>query len=88
MTHRGGRAVFTHSVPRVQPAQRPGAAQQCSLEFAGTFYSLFMELWNVIRFPVPAQEEIDPKLRAQLGRLRANLRTDEPDGALLVFLRC
>jgi AcrR family transcriptional regulator len=63
-------------------------AQQCALEFAGTFYSLFTELWNAIRFPVPAQEEIDPKLRAQLGRLRTNLRADAPDGALLVFLRC
>ena len=63
-------------------------AQQCALEFAGTFYALFVELWNEIRFPVPAPAEIDPGLRAQLGRLRATLRTDAPDGAILVFLRC
>lgn len=63
-------------------------AQQCALEFAGTFYSLFMELWDTIKFPVPAPKEIDPRLRAQLGRLRVNLGADAPDGALLVYLRC
>ena len=63
-------------------------AEQCALEFAGTFYALFLELWNAIRFPVPAASQIDPGLRAQLGRLRGTLRTDAPDGAILVFLRC
>ena len=63
-------------------------AQECAMEFAGMFYSLFMELWNASRFPVPRPEEIDERLLGQLGRLRATLRTDVPDGALLVFLRC
>ena len=63
-------------------------AQECALEFAGTFYALFVELWQKIRFPVPAPAEIDPGLRAQLSRFRTTLRTDAPDGAILVFLRC
>lgn len=63
-------------------------AQQCAMEFAGTFYALFLELWSVSRFPVPATEGIDPGLRAQLGRFRAKFHSDLPDGALLVFLRC
>jgi AcrR family transcriptional regulator len=63
-------------------------AEQCALEFAGTFYTLFLELWNAIRFPVPAASQIDPGLRAQLARFRGTLRTDAPDGAILVFLRC
>jgi hypothetical protein len=29
-----------------------------------------------------------PEAPRQLGRLRANLRADAPDGALLAFLRC
>jgi AcrR family transcriptional regulator len=62
-------------------------AEQCALEFAGTFYALFVELWHKIRFPVPDPSEIDPRLRAQLGRFRDTLRTDAPDGAILVFLR-
>ena len=63
-------------------------AQQCAIEFAGIFYTLFVELWQKIRFPVPAPPEIDPGLRAQLSRFRDTLRTDAPDGAILVFLRC
>jgi AcrR family transcriptional regulator len=63
-------------------------AEQCALEFAGTFYTLFLELWDATRFPVPAASQIDPGLRAQLARFRGMLRTDVPDGAILVFLRC
>lgn len=63
-------------------------AQECALEFAGTFYTLFLELWHTIRFPVPAADEIDPVLLPQLGRFRDFLRTDAPVGAILVFLRC
>jgi AcrR family transcriptional regulator len=63
-------------------------AEQCALEFAGTFYALFLELWHTVRFPVLASSQIDPGLRAQLGRFRESLRTDAPDGAILVFLRC
>lgn len=63
-------------------------AEQCALEFAGTFYTLFLELWEAIHFPVPAASQIDPGLRAQLERFRGTLRTDAPDGAILVFLRC
>ena len=65
-------------------------AQQCALEFAGTFYTLFIELWNRDRFPVPYDEEIEPELRAQLVRFRdkLGLSTDLPNGAHLIFLRC
>ena len=37
-------------------------AQECALEFAGTFYTLFMELWNASRFPVPGPGEIEERL--------------------------
>src|SRR5215471_13918260 len=63
-------------------------AQECALEFAGTFYTLFLELWHAVKFPVPAQTEIDPRLLPQLGRFRDTLRTDAPEGAILIFLRC
>ncbi len=67
---------------------RLDVAQVCAMEFAGTFYGLFMELWQANRFPVPGSGEIDERLLAQLGRVRGKLRTDVPDGVLLVFLRC
>jgi AcrR family transcriptional regulator len=63
-------------------------AEECALEFAGTFYALFTELWDFGHFPVPGPGEIDEALRAQLGRFRAALGVDVPDGAVLVFLRC
>jgi AcrR family transcriptional regulator len=62
-------------------------AQQCALEFAATFYALFLELWEVSPFPVLAGDEIDPVLRPQLARFRDKLGTHVPDGAVLVFLR-
>jgi hypothetical protein len=37
---------------------------------------------------VPAGADIDPVLRRQLRRFGEKLRTDAPDGAILVFLRC
>jgi AcrR family transcriptional regulator len=63
-------------------------AEECALEFAGTFYALFVELWQKVRFPVPDPAKIDPGLRVQLARFRHTLRTDAPEGAILVFLRC
>lgn len=63
-------------------------AEQCAFEFAGTFYTLFLELWNAVRFPVPGDNDIDPALRAQLGRFRDTMGVPIPDGAILVFLRC
>ena len=63
-------------------------AEECALEFAATFYTLFFELWNAAHFPVPGPAEIDEGLRAQLRRFGTTLGTDAPEGALLVFLRC
>ncbi len=67
---------------------RYDVAQECALAFAGTFFALFLELWNAVRFPVPADEEIDPSLHRQLARYRDQLGADLPVGAVLTFLRC
>jgi AcrR family transcriptional regulator len=61
---------------------------ECALEFAGTFFALFLELWNKLPFPVPDADEIDPGLREQLVRYRDGLGADLPVGAMLTFLRC
>jgi AcrR family transcriptional regulator len=67
---------------------RYDVADECALEFAGTFFTLFLELWNAVPFPVPAAADIDPGLRDQLTRYRDALGTDIPVGAVLTFLRC
>ncbi len=63
-------------------------ADECAIAFAGTFFALFLELWQALPFPVPAAGEIDPGLLDQLARYRDALGTDMPAGAVLAFLRC
>ena len=67
---------------------RYDVADECALAFAGTFFTLFLELWSKAPFPVPAADEIDPGLHAQLVRYRNALGADIPLGAVVVFLRC
>jgi AcrR family transcriptional regulator len=88
LTHRDEFALlFGVPLPEIDDG-RFDIAEECALEFAGTFYTLFLEVWNAIHFPVPAASQIDPGLRSQLARFRGTLRTDAPDGAILVFLHC
>jgi hypothetical protein len=67
---------------------RYDVADECALAFAGTFFALFLEMWNHLKFPVPEASEIDPGLAGQLSRYREALGTDIPLGAVLTFLRC
>ena len=67
---------------------RYDVADECALAFAGTFFALFLELWNLAPFPVPEAADIDPGLRADLSRYRDALGTAIPVGAVLTFLRC
>ena len=57
-------------------------------KFSGEFLTLFYELWTKHPFPVPADDEIEPGLAAQLARYRDGLGVDLPVGAILIFLRC
>lgn len=61
---------------------------ECAMEFAGSFIGLFLELWQRHPFPVPADEQIEPGLVAQLARYIGALGVDVPIGAALIFLRC
>jgi AcrR family transcriptional regulator len=63
-------------------------AEQCAMEFAGTFYTLFVELWSAAPFPILAADEIDPVLGPQLGKFRDKFAVVIPEGAILVYLRC
>ena len=66
--------------------ERYDIADECALVFAGTFFTLFLELWRAARSA--SGEQIDPGLRDQLSRYRNALGTDIPVGAVLTFLRC
>jgi AcrR family transcriptional regulator len=60
----------------------------CGYQFGQVFLDLFGELYRKRPFSIPSDDEIDPKLRAQLGRYRELTGTELPLGALLTFLRC
>ena len=80
--------LFGVPLPGLDDRQRHDVAQECALAFAGTFFALFAELWQVAPFAVPAAGEIDTGLLDQLTRYRDGLGTDMPAGAMLTFLRC
>jgi len=61
---------------------------ECADKLSIEFLTLFFELWTKHPFPVPADDEIDPGLLAQLVRYRDALGADLPAGAVLTFLRC
>lgn len=60
----------------------------CGYKFGQLFLDLFGNLYSKRRFPIPADDEIQPALREQLTRYRGMVGTDLPLGALQTFLRC
>jgi AcrR family transcriptional regulator len=78
--------LFGTPLPGLEPLH--DKTDECAMEFAGSFMGLFLELWQRHPFPVPADEQIEPGLVAQLARYIGALGVDLPAGAALVFLRC
>ena len=79
--------IFGSPLPGVDDG-RDDIADECGRKFAGTFFTLFLELWLRSPFPVRGPEAIDPGLRRQLERFRDATEAAIPLGAILVFLRC
>ena len=81
--------LFGKPLPALEALHDDDVCAPCAMEFAGTFFALFAELWEKQPFPVPADEDLAPALREQLARYRDGLgATGVPLGALLTFLRC
>jgi AcrR family transcriptional regulator len=79
--------LFGTPLPGLEPLHND-KTDECAMEFAGSFIGLFLELWQRHPFPVPADEQIEPGLVAQLTRYVGALGVDLPIGAALIFLRC
>jgi AcrR family transcriptional regulator len=81
--------IFGVPLPGYPEISGNDIADACAQQFAGTFFGMFVELWQSARFPVPGDDEIDPKLRTQLDRHFSEMHDSGlPTGAHLVFLRC
>jgi AcrR family transcriptional regulator len=60
----------------------------CGYQFGQVFLDLFGDLYHKYPFAIPADDDIQPKLRDQLARFRDGMGSDLPLGALQTFLRC
>lgn len=60
----------------------------CAMKFAGTFFTLFLDMWRHHQFTVRSDSEIDQGLREQLARYREMLGAELPLGAVFTFLWC
>lgn len=58
------------------------------MRFGQIFMRLVVGLWRTRPFDVPADEQIEPRFRAQLARYRDAVGIDLPLGVLQTFLRC
>lgn len=58
----------------------------CGRRFGRVFLDLMVELWSVRPFPVPADDDLDPRLRTQLAAWADTERLTLPVGALAVYL--
>ncbi|MGI8330823.1 TetR/AcrR family transcriptional regulator [Actinomadura scrupuli] len=81
--------LFGTPLPGGEAGEEDDWTAECGRRFGRTFVALFLELWHVKPFPVPADDEIDPGLRAQIERYRSHLGVpDLPIGVIVVFLSC
>ncbi len=61
---------------------------ECGTRFGGIYLRMLTDLWQVKPFAVPADEALDPSIRAQLVVYREHAGTDLPLGVIQTFLRC
>jgi len=82
--------LFGSPLPGLGHRHENDFAEQSAQQFGWVFLSLFLELWKKAPFPVPPDEDIDPRLREQLRRYRDHVLpdTDLPLGVIQVFLQC
>jgi AcrR family transcriptional regulator len=65
-----------------------GVAQQAAQRMGAVFGSLFGQLFTERPFPIPAEEDLEPVLQAQLREWCVEMAVDLPLGAMYVFLSC
>lgn len=82
--------IFGRPVPGVTALRemRQDPTVDCGYEFGQVFGDLFGDLYRCKPFPIPADDDMQPSLRAQLARYRDLAGSDLPLGALQTFLRC
>lgn len=78
--------IFAHPVPYLGH-QAEGPVEEQGMRLGQTFAAVFIPVWHEYRFPVPADDDIDPVLRAQLEP-HTHLLPTLPIGALHTYVTC
>ncbi len=84
----GSTAACPPAPPEPDDAGLTEDEEDAGRRFGGVFGGLIAQNYLAKPFPIPAADEIDPALRAQLARFSKKLPVPLPDGVGLVFLSC
>jgi AcrR family transcriptional regulator len=84
----GGAAAGEGATTAGGAAAGEDLAQQAGQRFGAVFAGLVAEIYLDRQFPVPADDEIEPALRAQLETWCSTLPEPLPLGVMQVFLSC
>ena len=74
--------------PHGSPNRGESPAELAAQRFGAVFAVLMAEIYAERRFPVPAEDEIDPALQEQLRAWCAEFPVQLPLGVMQVFLSC
>lgn len=66
----------------------PTPVQAAAVRFGAVFGVLVVQIWMERRFPVPAEDDLDPTLREQLVEWVRDFPIEFPLGVARVFLTC
>ena len=80
--------LFTASAIRLDRPRETGRVDPTGERFGNVFGELITELFLTRSFPIPADEEIEPELRAQLQEWNDCFPEPLPLGVTQVFLSC
>ncbi len=75
-------------VPPHGTTAEPGVAELAAKRFGTVFAVLIADVYAQRRFPVPAEDEIDPDLQEQLRTWCAEFPVQLPLGVMQVYLSC
>lgn len=80
--------MFASPHAAIKGARMEGPGHEAGMRFARVFLTQFIGLWHRAPFPIAAEDEMPPALRAQLTGFLTENDVPLPVGAMQVFVSC